>query len=49
MENHLLTNEQTISLANYIYSYLNNYIEANEQSFNNFVSNLKKKGVMTNA
>lgn len=49
MENHLLTNEQTISLANYIYSYLNNYIEANEQSFNIFVSNLKKKGVMTNA
>lgn len=49
MTNVSLTNEQTISIANFIYSYLNNYIEANEQSFNNFVSNLKKKGVITNA
>lgn len=43
MEEILLTRKQANSLAEYIYSYLDNYIKANEKAFQNFISNIKNK------
>lgn len=38
MENNLLTKEQVKTLSSFIYSYLNNYIKANETVFKTFLN-----------
>ena len=43
MEEILLTSKPAKSVAEFIYSYVINYIKTNEKAFQNFISNIKNK------